>query len=93
MFGHVEMKKAIAYILRVRSGYRRDLINEFDEKIVEDLSSLGYITQGATLHRENGLYESTWKKTKKAESYDRFFISELTDNEREGGYYLHSLGF
>ena len=93
MLKNVEMKRAIAYILDEKNGYRSDIIKEFNEKFVEDLSSLGYITQGASLHRENGLYERTWSKTKKAEKYDRFFLSELTEKEKERGRYLHSLGF
>jgi len=87
------MKEAIKYILGEENGYRDELIRKLDndKEFVEQLGRLGYITQGATM--KGNSYERTWRKTKKAEDYSRVFLSELTEEEKEKGRYLHSLGF
>ena len=85
------MEEAIVYILEKKSGYRKELIEKYGEDFVNELAMLGYITQGATFVEEG--YERTWKKTKKAGDYFRFFIKELTTEEKERGCYLSSLGF
>jgi hypothetical protein len=90
MFNREKKEKIMTYILEKKSGYRQDLVEEFGEDVVRELCMLGYITQGTVF--EGNSHKRTWSITQKAKDFYLFFMSELTEYEKERGRYLHKIG-
>ncbi|MDR1402155.1 MAG: hypothetical protein LBJ60_00455 [Tannerellaceae bacterium] len=74
-------------------GYRDDLLAKIEESVIDSLALRGYIINGVTVDDEDaGNYKRTWRITEKTKDYKRFFYEEPSEEDKQFGHYLYSLG-
>lgn len=91
-----DLHRAILFVHTQKKGYRKNLTEEFDESVVNELANLGYIIQGSTLDDNDPNQENfvrTWKETDKSIRYVNSNVKKVPTKEKVAfGRFLYNIG-